>query len=148
MDNKVVSLCTVILLGIITYSLVYYTPSSFSIFLTRENKLVINERDIVSYDSFNHQFILTFEGMQKIKSLKVGVYGEPFVIKIYNKDVLSGAFWTPISSIGYKGIIIEVPFENINKITIQSGYPTNYPDNEIDDQEIINYFRIVGKLNI
>jgi len=134
-------------LGIISCSLVYYNPSSFGIFLTKENRLVINERDVVSYDSINNQLILTSEGMQKIKSLKVSVYGEPFVIKIYNKEVLSGAFGTPISSIGYKGTIIEVPFENTNKITIQSGYPNNYPDNEIDDQEIINYFRILGKLS-
>ena len=92
---------------------------------------------------------MTDEGARKIKSLKVGVYGEPFAVKLDDTEIYNGSFWSPISSVSYAGIIIETYFySNDNIIKLEKGYP---PDSfqiadPRGDPRIFDHFQRIGKL--
>jgi len=104
------------------------SPSErFGIYLLKNNEIVISDEDIVWYDGNTYEIKLTDEGIKGIQALKVGVYGEPFVIKINGEEIYNGSFWTPISSIPYHGIVIEIPFNtNSTTIKLEKGYPLEY----------------------
>jgi hypothetical protein len=119
----------------------------FGIYLLKNNELVISDEDIVWYENKSYDIKLTDKGARKIQTLQVGVYGEPFSIKIGNEEIYNGSFWTPISSISYHGIVIETLVDD-NTIQLEKGYqPNSYKG--IDpraDTRIDNYFRKIGKL--
>ena len=54
-----------------------------------------------------------------IKALRVPVSGRPFVIKLNCKEIYNGAFWSPISSKSYSGIVILI---EDNSVKIENGY--------------------------
>jgi len=121
----------------------------FDIYLVRNGTLVLSDEDIIWYDESSYEMKLTNEGAKKIRELKVGVYGEPFSIRIGNEEIYNGSFWSPMSSVGYRGIVIEIPFNlNDNIITIEKGYPSNSFQG-IDprgDPRIHDHFQRIEKL--
>ena len=126
------------------------SQEKFGIYLSENSKLVISDEDIVWYNKTSHEIKLTTEGVEKIQALEVGVYGEPFVIKINDGKMYNGSFWTPISSVSYDGIVIEVPFNiNDNTIKLEKGYPTSEFFQGADprgDQRVSDHFQEIGKL--
>jgi hypothetical protein len=88
---------------------------------------VIGINDIVSYDRNSHEMQLTgaaFRRVQGLFPLPVRVDGIPFVVRVGDEPIYAGAFWTPLSSLSYDGIIILQPFgDEENKIGLALGYP-------------------------
>jgi len=123
--------------------------SRFGIYLLKNGELVISDEDIIWYYKNSHEIELTDEGARKIKALKVGVYGEPFVIKLGDKEIYNGSFWSPISSVPYAGIAIETYFySNDNVIKLEKGYPPSSFQG-VDprgDLRIFDHFQRIGKL--
>jgi hypothetical protein len=85
--------------------------------------------NIVSYDKNTHEIELTADGYQKVTQLQVPTSGLAFVVCVDKKPIYWGAFWTPISSQSFDGVVIMVPpFPPgelaANTIQIQLGYPS------------------------
>ena len=142
----------ILLMGVIFVGLWFSSKpkEKFGIYLQRNNELVIADEDIVWYNASDHRIKLTLKGAEKISSLRVGVYGEPFIIKIGETEIYEGAFWTPISSIGFHGIVIEKPMGQTDAIQLQWGYPPSSPSygdtDPVNDPRIVSYFQKIGKL--
>jgi hypothetical protein len=96
--------------------------------LMLQDKPLISGDDIVSYDQSTHTIELTreaYERVQQIFPMPVEVDGIPFVVCVGNERIYTGAFWTPLSSISYDGVIIMQPFDpNGTTIQIALGYPS------------------------
>jgi len=62
--------------------------------------------------------------VQQIFSTPVKVNGIPFVVCVGTERIYTGAFWTPLSSLSFDGVVIIQPF-NKDETTIQIslGYP-------------------------
>jgi hypothetical protein len=88
---------------------------------------VIGIKDIVSYDPNSHEMQLTgsaYRRVQELFPLPVRVDGIPFVVRVGDEPIYAGAFWTPLSSLSYDGIIIPQPFgDQEKKIGLALGYP-------------------------
>ncbi len=149
MWKKTMITVELLLIGIILFGvwLSSMPKGNFGIYLQRNNEPVITDEDIVWYDANDCSFKLTEMGIEKIKALRVGVYGEPFTIRIGKTVIQRGAFWTPISSVGYVGIIIEQPIGQTDTIQLRIGYPLGTGDIELrSDYRIMAYFQRIGKL--
>ncbi|MEM2122673.1 MAG: hypothetical protein QXE79_03455 [Candidatus Bathyarchaeia archaeon] len=121
----------------------------FGIYLSESNKLVISDKDIVSYNKTSHEIKLTAGGVEKIKALKVPMTGSPFVIKINGKEIYNGSFWVSISSLSYSGIVIDTLKTQDNTIKIEKGYPSPEFFKGTDprnNSEVFDYFQKIGKL--
>jgi len=123
--------------------------SKFGIYLLKNDELLISDEDVIWYYRNSHEIELTDEGARKIQALKVGVYGEPFVIKLGDKEIYNGSFWSPVSSVPYAGIAIETYFySNDNMIKLEKGYPPSSFQG-VDprgDPRIFDHFQRIGKL--
>jgi len=122
----------------------------FGIYLSQNNELVISDRDIVSYNKTSHEIKLTEEGVRKIEALsfEVPMYGKPFVVKLNDREIYNGSFWSPISSVAVSRIVIDT-FVQDNTIRIEAGYPSSEFFKGIDprnNSEIFEFFRRIGKL--
>jgi len=122
----------------------------FGIYLSQNNELVISDRDIVSYNKTSHEIKLTEEGVRKIEALsfEVPMYGKPFVVKLNDREIYNGSFWSPISSVAVSRIVIDT-FVQDNTIRIEAGYPSSEFFEGIDprnNSEIFEFFRRIGKL--
>ena len=149
MWKKTIITVEFLLIGIILVGVGLSTMSKekFGIYLQRNNEPVITEEDIIWYDANDYRIKLTERGIEKIKALQVGVYGEPFTIMIGETEVFKGAFWTPLSSVGYDEIIIEQPMGQTDIIQLQKGYPLGTGDIDLgSDPRIMAYFQRIGKL--
>ena len=97
--------------------------------LVLQNRPIISNDDIVSYDKANHTIELTHEAytrIQQIFPMPVKVDGIPFVVCVGKERIYIGAFWTPVSSLSYDGVVIMQPFEaKPTTIQIALGYPVS-----------------------
>lgn len=155
MSRKIVGSVEALLISIILVSLWFssYSEEKFSIYLERRNESIIVDDDILWYNSSDYSIRLADSGIEKIKILRIGVYGEPFMVKVGKTEIFRGAFWTSISSVGYKGIVIIVslPVEEHNIIKFELRYPPeiNIGNTYIDyrnDSRITIHFQKIGKL--
>ena len=96
--------------------------------LVLESKPIISGDDIVSYEKTDHALVLTqtaYGRVQQLFPMSVGVYGLPFVVCVGKERIYTGAFWTPISSLSYDGVVIMQPFEaQGTTVQIVLGYPS------------------------
>ena len=90
------------------------------------DKPVIGLDDIVTYNTTNHEITITPDAYNRITGLRPGVYGESFVVCVNRSPIYWGAFWTPVSSVSFSGVAIEIPFNSqlANTISINLGYPS------------------------
>ncbi len=97
--------------------------------LILQNRPIISNDDIVSYDKADHTIELTHEAytrIQQIFPMPVKVDGIPFVVCVGKERIYTGAFWTPLSSLSYDGVIIMQPFDTTTTtIQITLGYPVS-----------------------
>jgi hypothetical protein len=89
---------------------------------------VISGDDIIAYYWDTHEIQLTAASYERVMGLKVPVNGKSFVVCVDKEPVYWGAFWTPVSSISFSGIVINVmPNFAIatpdNTIKLELGYP-------------------------
>ena len=92
-----------------------------------ESEPIISSEDVVVYDNTSHTIELTqaaYARLLEIFPMPVKVTGSPFVICIGKERIYAGAFWTPLSSLSYDGVVILQPMDT-TKTTIQIalGYP-------------------------
>jgi hypothetical protein len=95
--------------------------------LVLESEPLVSNNDIVSYDKISHSIELTraaFNRVQGVFTLPVKVNGMPFVVCVGEERIYAGAFWTPLSSLSYDGVVIMQPFDpEKTMIQIALGYP-------------------------
>ena len=85
--------------------------------------------DIKWYDFETHEMELTraaYKRIQGVFPMPVRVDGIPFVVRAGEETVYMGAFWTPVSSLSFDGVVIMEPWEkDVRVIRIGVGYPTS-----------------------
>lgn len=89
---------------------------------------LLTTADLLSYDRSIHTLELTEAGMAKVTSLLESgfqVAGIPFVIASGGERLYAGAFWTPLSSQSFDGVVIMDPAFSSegNTLQISLGYP-------------------------
>ena len=155
MWRKIVGSAEFLLIGTILVSLwfSYSFEEKLSIYLDGRKEQIILDDDILWYNASDYSIKLTDSGIKKIKTLRIGVYGEPFIVKVGKTEIFRGAFWIPVSSVNYRGIVIIAPLqvEEYNIIKFELGYPPeisveNSSTDRRNDSRIIIHFRNVGKL--
>lgn len=117
------------------------TTSTFHITLVETGKDVLTDQDIESYNWTTHKIKLNKDGIAKWNSYIVynssfnppipvlgGIYKKDFVVRIDEKEIYRGKFWSMASSASFDGVIILdtlFPLDNMNNsITINYGYPS------------------------
>jgi hypothetical protein len=95
--------------------------------LRLQDKPVVSNDDVVSYDKATHTIELTSEAyirVQRIFPMPVKADGIPFVVCVGKERIYFGAFMTTVSSISYDGIVIGQPLKTEpTTIQITLGYP-------------------------
>ena len=95
--------------------------------LTLQDTPILASDDIVVYDKVNHTIELTRDAyvrIQQIFPMPVKVAGIPFVVCVGKERIYLAAFWTPLSSLTYDGIVIMQPLDDSQtNIWISLGYP-------------------------
>jgi len=121
--------------------------------LALEEGPIISAEDIVTYDQTTHEIELTqaaYARIQQIFPLPVKVDGIPFVVCVGEQPVYAGAFWTPLSSLSFDGVVIMQPFDTDGTtIRIVLGYPG--PDAFMGrdpraDERVMKALQAAGKL--
>jgi hypothetical protein len=112
---------------------------------------LIATADIISYK--DHIITLTPSAFHRLAKLKVPVHGLPFAVCVDRNVIYTGAFWTPISSVSYDGVVIMQPLPSMegDAIMISLGNPLSsyFNPNLTDprgDARIMNALRAAGKL--
>ncbi len=146
-------------------------PEKFAIYLTAQDSapldlaemeldsLVLQEQplltsdDFASYQADTHEIKLRASACQKLEQAfprSIGVRGVPFVVCVGGERIYAGAFWTPLSSLSFDGIVILQPcMMQEQTMRIDLGYPSGGYFTGRDpraDARILNALRAVGKL--
>lgn len=118
-----------------------------------EENPLITEADVISYNPETHQMELAEEAYARVISLfslPVDVDGLPFVVVVDDEPIYSGAFYTPVSSLSYSGVVIMQPLgEKARTLSFGLGYPGADLFEGKDprsDSRIINRLGMVNKL--
>lgn len=114
---------------------------------------LLTDQDILAYHQGFHQMDLTPAGYQKVQNLfsgQVDVSGVPFVVVVGSQRIYSGAFWSPLSSLSFDGVVIMQPLERPDHtIGFSLGYPSRTAFTGVDprgDPRILDALRAAGKL--
>jgi len=112
---------------------------------------VISLKDFTAYNPRTHEITLTADAYNRISGLETPVRGKAFVVCIDRKPVYQGAFWTPVSSYFFEGVIIMIPlgFEDntVIKLTLHQVESSREEDPR-SNPEIIKSLEKAGKLSI
>lgn len=118
--------------------------------LTLQSQPIIAADEILSYSASSHDLTLAPGAIARLRGFKVPVQGLGFVIRDGSAPLLAGAFWTPISSLSFDGLTINVPLEaKGDTLHLYSGYPmldAAVPNDPRDDARLLDGFRRMGKL--
>ena len=109
----------------------------------------LSEGDIVSYTWATHEIELAASALQRVQQLQVSVRGRVFVACVGRKPVYWGAFWTPISSVSFDGVVIRQPLGEGRVIRIERGYPGSdfsRGEDPRSNPEILQALQRAGKL--
>ena len=88
---------------------------------------LLAEEDLAWYDGETHEMALTPEALARVQQVfvtPIRTNGIPFVACVGQTPIYSGAFWTPLSSQSYDGVVI-LQLLGADQTTIQLslGYP-------------------------
>jgi hypothetical protein len=145
MPRYIVYIILVLLAVVCVVTIMIGYPGSgaegFAIYLTKDDILparmdalskvdiasepIISQKDIISYNAETHEINLTGSAFKRISSLELPVRGKSFLICVNKSPLYWGAFWTPLSSLSFNGVIIMKPLDSQKPymITISLGYP-------------------------
>ena len=88
---------------------------------------ILTTDELVSYDWERHGLNLTEGAYLKLMTIFMSGMpssGVPFVLKAYEQPVYAGAFWTPLSSLSFDGVVILQPLDPAGQtLYIELGYP-------------------------
>ncbi|MCJ7737793.1 MAG: hypothetical protein MUQ10_10860 [Anaerolineae bacterium] len=120
---------------------------------------ILSQDDIVMYDGATHAFTLTPEAMERLAGSLVALAGPPFVVTVDGEPICVGAFWSPLSSQSFGGVVTMVMPDGTPAVVggvsegdvyqIALGYPG--PDffrgeDPCGDPRILDALDSVGKL--
>jgi hypothetical protein len=93
-----------------------------------EEQPIIEICDIIVYNANTHEITLTANAFNRISNLEVPGRGKSFIVCVDRKSIYCGAFWTPISSISFDGVIIWKPLSSQESkvIKLELGYPSSF----------------------
>jgi phosphate transport system substrate-binding protein len=93
--------------------------------LKLEDAPILSADDIVAYTGESHQIELTPAAYERLMAFsgEVSTSGRPFVVCVGSQRIYAGAFWTPISSQSFDGVVIELLPSEDHTILIRLGYP-------------------------
>jgi hypothetical protein len=138
-------------LWLIMYQQSQIPTGEFGIYLTRDNIKVVSDSDIQYYNATSHEFTLTSECAERLKTTRGYLEGN-FTIVVHGAVELRGRFVPPVISRSYPSsqvVIIYPTIESSYKtMKIQMGYPWDQPTG-LDPREnprITQYFEGTGKL--
>jgi hypothetical protein len=108
--------------------------------------------DVISYDSASH--VLTLDKNRiELTYPRQSVYGQMFIVFLYDKPVFCGFFWYSFSSVPCNWIFIKDANEKdeleSNQIEFSAGYPNSsyfHGSDPRSDKDLIEYFKSSGKL--
>lgn len=96
--------------------------------LELQEEPILSIDDIIAYSRGTHEIELTAEAYDRIQRLFTPpdmLLGIPFVVCVGADRIYAGAFWTPVSSISFDGVVICQPFDrDRHVISIVLGYPS------------------------
>jgi hypothetical protein len=135
-------------------------PGDFGIYLADTGENVLSGQDIKAYHSSDSSFELNETGIEKWNSfnpymtapqLSGTLFKREFIIKIEDREVCRGQFWSGVSSASYSGVVILDALFKLdsthNKLRIMSGYPVSEGFFETGiSSEISGYFKKHNKL--
>lgn len=108
--------------------------------------------DIVAYDAATHVFTLTTTATERLAGLPIPVAGPAFVLMVDGDPIYAGAFWTPLSSLSYDGVVIMLMPDGqpaFGSYRIELGYPGPgffQGDDPRGDPRVLDALRQGGKL--
>jgi hypothetical protein len=116
------------------------------------DKPFLTGEDIISYDSSSH--VLTLDKNRiELTYPRQSVYGQMFIVFLYDEPVYCGFFWYAFSSVPCNWIYIRDANENgglkSNQIELSAGFPNPsffHGSDPRSDKKIIEYFKSAGKL--
>ncbi len=115
---------------------------------------VIASADIVTYNRTTHEMELTTAAYQRYRdlfTLPVDVDGLPFVVCVGSERIYRGAFWTPLSSLIFDGVVILDDLgSNAPRVQLYLGYPSPQAFGGSDpraDERIFKALEAAGKLD-
>jgi len=137
------------------------TGSTFGIYRLDTGELVLSDQDMAAYVGATHEIELNESGLAKWESYTAdgrwydpdGLYQKEFAVRIDDREIYRGRFWSGWSSMSCGGaVILEMPFPREGAqgtIRIQYGYPGTAGDGRGDPRghpEIIDFFAGKGIL--
>jgi hypothetical protein len=138
----------------------YQSPiqsGEFAIILTLNNTKVVSDSDIIHYNITSHEFILTRECTERLKTMGWRLAESNFTIVVNGNVELSGIFVPPVVSRTYPSSQVVITYPNIMSSTgsmnfevmkLQMGYPWNQPisSDPRNNPRIAEYFERSGRL--
>ena len=121
--------------------------------LPLQGKPFLTTGDILAYVWQRHEMELSAEAFARVSSLferPVRTDGLPFVVTVGEERIYAGAFWMPLSSLSFDGVVIMDPLgADEPRIAISLGYPG--PDffqgeDPRTDERILAALQSAGKL--
>lgn len=87
---------------------------------------IVALKDVITYDARTHEIGLTDQAFERVLELDVPMTGKSFVVCVDRAPLYWGAFWTPVSSWSFSGIIIQKPLGDSGPkaVTLEPGYPS------------------------
>ncbi len=120
--------------------------------LKLEDEPILSTEDIVAYARGTHEVTLTPSAMERLGQLKVPVSGAgvPFVVCVDKEPIYSGAFWSPLSSLSFDGVVIMLlpgvmPGAQLDYARIEANFIGERPDPR-PDPRILRALERAGKL--
>jgi hypothetical protein len=138
--------------------LIYQSPTytgEFAIILNQDNNKVVSDSDIRYYNVTSHEFTLTSECAERLKTMGWHLAGN-FTIMVNGDVELRGIFVPSITSRSYPSsqIVIMYPAFDLNSLNykimkIQMGYPWDQPGapDPRDNLRLAEYFERADKLS-
>jgi hypothetical protein len=121
--------------------------------LPLQDQPLLSSDDFISYRAETHEVQLqasTCQELQQALPQNIGVRGVPFVVCVGSERIYAGAFWTPLSSLSFDGVVILQPcMMQEQTMRIELGYPSERFFTGHDprsDRKILSALRAAGKL--
>ncbi|MBP1919301.1 hypothetical protein J2Z34_001790 [Youngiibacter multivorans] len=118
--------------------------------IEKSSEPILTEHDIVSYDAKDHSILLEPDAFLKFNDLELSTRGKSFLVCVDGFPIYWGAFWTPLSSMSFEGVVIMLPsFAGENIVNISLGYPGEsfYKGSDPrNDKRILDTLEKAGKL--
>jgi len=121
--------------------------------LPLQDQPLLTSDDFASYRAATHEIELEASACQKLQGALpqvISVRGVPFVVCVGSQRIYAGAFWTPLSSLSFDGVVIWQPcMAQERTMRIELGYPSESfftGDDPRSDRRIVDALRAAGKL--